>query len=385
MKAYIIRRLLLMIPTVLGITVVCFALVQLIPGGPVEEMIAKVQSAAAAHGGVSASKAISPEQIAQIQSYFGFDKPAWERYLDWLWNVVHLDLGTSYSYGIPVWDVIASRFPVSLAFGITSFFLSYLVCIPLGLAKAVRNHSLFDKASSAVIFSGYVMPGYALGILLIIFLAGGSFLDIFPLGGIVSEDFEELSFWGKAGDVLMHWTLPMFCYMIGEFAFLTFLMKNSVLEELGKDYMRTAMAKGLSFREALVRHALRNALIPIVTRLSEIFTLLFAGALLIEKVFDIDGMGLLYYNSMVNRDYNVVMGVILLSSVLTMFGRLFSDILYTFVDPRIRFGCGVYVQTFIRNPKENSAAEKKQVGFCFVLGTGCSVCVFAALAVVGER
>lgn len=338
MKAYVIRRLLLMIPTILGITLVCFALVQLIPGGPVEEMIAKVQSAAAAHGGVSASKAISPEQIAQIQSYFGFDKPAWKRYLIWLWNVCHLDLGTSYTYGQPVWTVISSRFPISLAFGLSSFFISYLVCIPLGLAKAVKNHSFFDKASSAVIFSGYVMPGYALGILLIIFFAGGSFLDIFPLGGIVSENFEELSFFEKVGDIFMHWTLPMFCYMISEFAFLTFLMKNSVLEELGRDYMRTALAKGLSFREALVRHALRNALIPIVTRLSEVFSLLFAGALLIEKVFDIDGMGLLYYNSMVNRDYNVVMGVILLSSVLAMFGRLFSDILYTLVDPRIRFG-----------------------------------------------
>ncbi len=336
MKAYILRRLLLMIPTLLGISIVCFSLVQLIPGGPVEEMVAKVQ-AASAHGGASASRSISPEQIAQIQSYFGFDKPAWKRYLVWLWNIFHLDLGTSYTYGLPVWDVISSRFPVSLAFGLTSFFLSYLVCVPLGLAKAVRNNSLFDKISSAAIFSGYVMPGYALGILLIIFLAGGSFLDIFPLGGIVSENFEELSLGGKIGDVLLHWTLPMLCYMIGEFAFLTFLMKNSVLEELGREYMRTALAKGLSFREALVRHALRNALIPIVTRLSEVFSLLFAGALLIEKVFDIDGMGLLYYNSMVNRDYNVVMGIILLSSVLAMLGRLFSDILYTWVDPRIRF------------------------------------------------
>lgn len=337
MKAYILRRLLLMIPTLLGISIVCFALVQLIPGGPVEEMVAKVQTASA-HGGASASRSISPEQIAQIQSYFGFDKPAWKRYLIWLWNVLHLDLGTSYTYGLPVWNVISSRFPVSLAFGISSFFLSYLVCVPLGLAKAVRNNSLFDKISSMAIFSGYVMPGYALGILLIIFLAGGSFFNIFPLGGIVSENFEELSLGGKVWDILLHWTLPMICYMIGEFAFLTFLMKNSVLEELGREYMRTALAKGLSFREALVRHALRNALIPIVTRLSEVFSLLFAGALLIEKVFDIDGMGLLYYNSMVNRDYNVVMGIILLSSVLALFGRLFSDILYTWVDPRIRFG-----------------------------------------------
>jgi len=337
MRSYIIRRLLLMIPTLLGITVVCFVLIQLIPGGPVEEMISRAQSAAAMKGGMNASNALSPEQIAQIQAYFGFDKPAWQRYFIWLSNVCHLDFGNSYTYGTPVWDVIVSRFPISLFFGLTSFFLSYLICIPLGLLKAVRHGSFFDKISSGIIFSGYVMPGYALGILLIIFLAGGSFLDIFPLGGIMSENFEELSFVDKGFDLLLHWTLPMLCYMIGEFAFLTLLMKNSALEELGRDYMRTALSKGLSFREAVMKHALRNALIPVVTRLSEIFTLMFAGALLIEKVFDIDGMGLLYYNSMVNRDYNVVLGIIFLSSLMAMLGRLFSDILYTIVDPRIKF------------------------------------------------
>lgn len=188
MKAYILRRLLLMIPTLLGISIVCFALVQLIPGGPVEEMIAKVQ-AASAHGGASASRSISPEQIAQIQSYFGFDKPAWKRYLVWLWNIFHLDLGTSYTYGLPVWNVISSRFPVSLAFGLTSFFLSYLVCVPLGLAKAVRNNSLFDKISSMAIFSGYVMPGYALGILLIIFFEAVPFSTSFRS----AESFPKIS------------------------------------------------------------------------------------------------------------------------------------------------------------------------------------------------
>lgn len=337
MKTYILRRLLLMIPTLVGISLVCFILIQLIPGGPVEELVSRAQSAAAMRGGADASKALSPEQIAQIQTYFGFDKPAWQRYLQWLWNVLHLDFGTSYTYGAPVFEVIASRFPVSLFFGLTSFFISYLVCIPLGLWKAVRHGSRLDSLSSGIIFSGYVMPGYALGILLIIFLAGGSYLDLFPMGGLTSDEFEDLSFTGKIFDLLHHLALPMFCYIISEFAFLTFLMKNSVLEELGKDYMRTALAKGLSFKEALFRHALRNALIPVATRLSEIFTLMFAGALLIEKVFDIDGMGLLYYNSMVNRDYNVVLGIIFLSSLMALLGRLFSDILYTFVDPRIRF------------------------------------------------
>ena len=179
--------------------------------------------------------------------------------------------------------------------------------------------------------------GLAATLSLIIFLAGGSYLDIFPLGGLTSDDFEEFSLFGKIADSGHHLVLPIFCYMIGEFAFLTFLMKNSALEELGKDYMRTALAKGMNFNQALVRHALRNALIPIATRLSEICTLMFAGALLIEKVFDIDGMGLLYYNSMVNRDYNVVMGIIFLSSLMAMVGRLFSYILYTLVDPRIKF------------------------------------------------
>lgn len=337
MKSYILRRLLLMIPTLIGISLVCFILIQLIPGGPVEEMISRVQEASAMKGGADATKALSPEQIAQIQAYFGFDKPAWQRYLIWLGNVCRLDFGTSYTYGAPVWSVIVSRFPISLFFGLTSFFLSYLVCIPLGLAKAVRRGTMFDKVSSGVIFSGYVMPGYALGILLIVFLAGGSYLDIFPLGGLTSDEFEDLSVVGKGLDLLHHLVLPMVCYMIGEFAFLTFLMKNSALEELGRDYMRTALAKGLTFREALFRHALRNALIPVATRLSEIFTLMFVGALLIEKVFDIDGMGLLYYNSMVNRDYNVVLGIIFLSSLMAMVGRLFSDILYTVVDPRIKF------------------------------------------------
>jgi microcin C transport system permease protein len=336
MNAYIVRRLLLMIPTLVGITIVCFALTNFIPGGPVEEMISRVR-AAASEKGMDASRTITKEEIENIKAYYGFDKPLHVRYVRWLENVARLDLGSSFSYEKPVLHVIVSKFPISLFFGVTSFFLSYLICIPLGMLKAVKNNSTFDTISSVIIFVGYVMPGYALGILLITFLGGGSFLDWFPISGIVSDNFESLSLGGKVLDFLYHMVLPLTCYMASEFAFLTLLMKNSLMEEIKKDYMRTAIVKGASFNTAVWKHAFRNSLIPIATHLSDIFTVMFAGALLIEKVFDIDGMGLLVYNSMVSRDYNVVMGIILLSSIMVLLGRLFSDILYVIVDPRIKF------------------------------------------------
>jgi len=251
--------------------------------------------------------------------------------------VLRLDLGESYFYQEPVWDVISSRFPISLFFGLTSFLLSYLVCVPLGLFKAIKNNTKWDAITSFGIFAGYVIPGYALGVLLIIFFAGGSYFDWFPLSGVVSENFEELSFINKVFDFIHHMFLPISCYMAGEFAFLTMLMKNSVLDEINKDYVRTAILKGSSFNRAVWKHVLRNSLIPIATRLSEVFTLMFAGSLLIEKVFDIDGIGLLFFNSIVSRDYNVVMGMLLLTSVMTLLGKLFSDVLYVVIDPRIKF------------------------------------------------
>jgi len=336
MTAYLIRRLLLVIPTLLGITVACFTLIQFVPGGPVEEMIAKIKRVGQDRG-MDASRTISPRELANIKAYYGFDKPAPVRYVRWLGRVLHFDLGNSYAYNQPVWDVIKSKFPVSLFFGVTSLILSYAVCIPLGLAKAMRQGSVFDTVTSVITFAGYVIPGYALGVLLLIFLAGGSYLDFFPLGGLVSDEFESLGFWGKAGDLVMHMTLPLACYMASEFAFLTQLMKNTLLDEISRDYMRTAVTKGLSFRQAIWRHALRNALVPLATRAGEAFTVMFAGSLLIEKVFDIDGMGLLFYDSIVNRDYNVVMGLILLMSFMGLLGRLFSDFMYVAVDPRIRF------------------------------------------------
>jgi microcin C transport system permease protein len=334
MTAYILRRLLLMVPTLLGITLVCFTLIQFVPGGPVEQTIAKVRGMNSARGG--STHTISAAEIANIKAYYGFDQPAPVRYVRWVGNLLRLDMGKSYAYQKPVWDVIVSKMPISLFFGLTSFFLSYLISIPLGVTKAIRNGSAFDTISSLVIFAGYVMPAYALGVLLIVFFGGGSFFDWFPISNMVSDNFESLDPWGKALDFLHHMFLPLICYMIGEFAFLTMLMKNSLLEEINKDYIRTALVKGMTFRRAVWRHGLRNALIPLATGAGDILMVMFSGALLIERVFDLDGMGLLFYNSINDRDYNVVLGLIVLTSVLTVFGRLLSDLLYVAVDPRIR-------------------------------------------------
>lgn len=331
---YILRRLLLMIPTIIGITVICFTITQMVPGGPVEQYINKVRMASVEKG--EQVRELSEEEINNIKQHFGYDKPPVERYFSWVSKVVQLDLGQSYTYDEPVWDVIKERFPVSIFFGLVSFILSYAICIPLGVWKAIKSGSKFDVTSSLVIFIGYVVPGYALGILFIVFLAGGNYLDMFPMGGIVSDNFEELTLWGKLTDFLHHMVLPLSCYMIGEFAVLTILMKNSLLEEISKDYVRTARMKGLPRVKAIFKHSLRNALIPIATRISELFGIFFAGALLIEKVFDIDGMGLLYFNAMEGRDYNLVMAIILLTSILGLLGRLFSDLMYVWIDPRIK-------------------------------------------------
>jgi len=335
MTTYIVRRLLLMIPTMLGITLVCFLLCQFVPGGPVEQVISRLRAASSVHG--ASQRTISPEEVANIKAYLGFDKPIHVRYFIWLGKLLHFDFGFSYVYHMPVWDVIISKMPITLFFGLTSFILSYIVSIPLGVWKAVKHHSLFDIVTGALVFAGYVIPGYALGILLIIYFGGGSYFQWFPISGIVSDNFEELSTMGKSLDFLHHICLPMICYMIGEFAFLTQLMKNTLLDELNKEYIRTALVKGVSFRRAVWKHGFRNALIPIATSSADLFTVMFAGTVLLERVFDLDGMGNLLYTSTVSRDYNVVLGIIVLTSILTMFGRLFADILYVIFDPRIRF------------------------------------------------
>jgi microcin C transport system permease protein len=248
-----------------------------------------------------------------------------------------MDFGESFTYEEPVTDVIFSKFGVSLQFGIASLILSYLISIPLGIWKAIKNGSTFDALSSFLLFVMYSVPSFMLGILLIVFFAGGSFLDIFPIGGIQSDFYEDLTTLEKIGDRIYHFILPLICYTLGNFTTLTVLMKNSLLEEIKKDYIRTARAKGVEEKWVYLKHALRNALIPIVTGLGSFLSVFFAGSLLLETIFGLDGIGLLSYNSVLTRDYNVIMGLVFIQSILYLIGNILSDVCYVLVDPRIDF------------------------------------------------
>jgi microcin C transport system permease protein len=317
-----------------------FVIMQFVPGGPVERQIMRFQMAAAqGQGGAvgHAGSEIPQEEVDEIRRYYGFDKPVPVRYAQWLWKVLHFDLGNSYIYQDPVWDVIKSRFPVSLTIGLTGFLLSYMVCIPLGIWKAVKHGTKFDFISSVVVFLGYSIPGWALGTGLLVLLGGGSFWSVFPLGGFRSDNWEYLSLGQKILDQTRHMFLPVLCYMIGEFATLTILTKNSLMENLSQDYIRTAFAKGLTKRRVIFVHALRNSLIPLATGLGGVFGLILAGSFLIEKVFNIDGMGFLGYNAIIQRDYPVALGILVIGSLLMLVGNIVSDMIYAFVDPRIRF------------------------------------------------
>ena len=275
--------------------------------------------------------------LEELRRYYGFDKPVHIRYAQWLWKLVQLDLGRSYIYQDPVWDVIKSRFPVSVFLGLTGFLLSYLVCIPLGVLKAVRHGSRFDFSSSFIVFLGYSIPGWALGTALLVLFGGGSFWNVFPLGGFRPDNWEFLNFGQKIAAQTHHMILPVICYMVGSFATLTILTKNSLMENLGQDYDRPAFAKGLTERRDIVVHALRNSLIPIATGLGHFFSLILAGSFLIERVFNIDGMGYLGYTSILQRDYPVALGILVISSLLMLLGNIISDMIYVVVDPRIRF------------------------------------------------
>ena len=339
MTAYFIRRFLLVVPTFLGITVAVFVIMQFVPGGPVERRLLQYQMASMSGGLGAARGAASLPQAAidEIRAYYGFDKPVHVRYVQWLWKVLHFDLGTSYIYQEPVWNVIRSRFPVSIFLGLTGFLLSYVICIPLGVLKAVHHSSKFDVVSSALVFMGYSVPGWALGTALLVLFGGGSFWSVFPLGGFRPDNWEYLSLWGKITGQLYHMFLPVVCYMVGSFATLTILSKNSLMENLGQDYVRTAFAKGLPERRVIFKHALRNSLIPLVTGLGNVISLILAGSFLIERVFNIDGMGYLGYTAILQRDYPVALGILVIDSVLMLFGNILSDIIYATVDPRIRF------------------------------------------------
>lgn len=339
MRDYFLRRLLLVVPTLLGITIIVFAVTRLVPGGPLERAIMEAQQLDAASGistqAAGQGMAISEEQLQKLREYYGFDKPLLASYFDWLGKVVRGDLGMSYRYNEPVWDVISDRFPVSLYYGLTTLVLTYLVCIPLGVVKAIKHRTVIDNATSVLIFIGYAIPGYVLGSLLLLYFSVR--LEWFPMGGFVSYNFEDMSFGEQAADLLRHSVLPLICYMVGSFAVVTMLLKNHLMDNLAADYIRTAIAKGVSFRQAVTRHAMRNSLIPIATTFGQNITLLVSGSFLIETIFDIDGFGLLALTAIVDRDYPVVMGVVFLSSLLLLIGNILSDLLVAVVDPRVRF------------------------------------------------
>jgi microcin C transport system permease protein len=332
-----------MLPTLFGVTLIVFVIINLAPGSPVERKLQEMQfGGAGASGGESSigsnnDSAVSQEVIDALNKQYGFDKPMHIRYWIWLKNLASFDFGESFTYEEPVTDVIMSKFPVSLQFGLISLFLSYLICIPLGVMKAIYNGSKFDNASSLLIMGMYSIPGFMLGILLIVFFAGGQFFDWFPAGELYSDEYMDRDFFGKVADRVHHFVLPCISYMIGQFTVLTMLQKNSLLEEIKKDYIRTARAKGLSEKVVFLKHALRNALIPIVTGIGSFLSVFFAGSLLIETIFNLDGMGLLGFQSVLERDYNVIMGLTFVQSLLMLLGNLLSDLAYVVVDPRIDF------------------------------------------------
>lgn len=336
--SYFIRRLLLVIPTFLGITFVCFTLCQFVPGGPVEQALLQMRGGTSQKGAQAVR--ISDEQVKVLKAHFGFDKPLHQRY--WKWLVTDRMGMTVDSYKYPnktVWELIQSRFRVSLIFGITSFVLAYLICIPLGIAKALRHGAVFDVASSIVVFTGYAIPAFAFGMLLKMVLCGTTSwgADVFPVSGFEADHFSSLSLADKIHDRFMHMFLPLTCYVVGEFALLTTLMKNSLMEQIGQDYIRTVLARGATLRRAVWRHAFRNALIPIATGFGGVLTVMFAGSVLIEKVFEIPGMGLLSIDVIMSRDYMVFMGIVALTALLGLVGRILSDFCYVLIDPRIHF------------------------------------------------
>lgn len=344
MFTYIIKRLLIMIPTLIGITIVTFVIINLAPGSPIEQKIQQMkfggmgrESNAGNASSSDKSSGVSEEVILALKKQYGFDKPIYMRYLIWLKNISRLDFGESFTYEEPVLNVISSKFPVSLQFGVISLFLSYIVCIVFGVFKAVKNGTTFDHVTSFFLIALYSIPGFMLAILLIVYFAGGSFFSWFPIGELYSDNYYDLTLWGKIVDRVHHFILPLICYMIGSFTVLTMLMKNSLLDEIKKDYVRTARAKGVSEKSIYLKHALRNALIPIVTGIGGFLAVFFAGSLLLESIFQLDGIGLLSFKSILQRDYNVIMGILFIESVLLLFGNLISDIVYILVDPRINF------------------------------------------------
>ena len=364
MLPYIIRRLLLIIPTLLGILLINFIIVQAAPGGPVEQMISQIKGhniestsriAGTDKGDVSSQKTsiqtsqsidtkyrgsqgLDPEFIAELEKYYGFDKPAHQRFYIMLKNYIQFDFGESYFKGKKVIDLIIEKMPVSISLGIWTTLIVYLISIPLGINKALRDGSKFDVWSSTAIIIGYAIPSFLFAIALVVFLAGGSFLDIFPLRGLTSSNWDTLNFFEKILDYLWHITLPVLSLVIAGFATLTMLTKNSFMDEISKLYVSTAKAKGLSEKKVLYGHVFRNAMLIVIAGFPAAFiSILFTGSLLIEVIFSLDGLGLLGYESVLNRDYPVVFGTLYIFTFFGLILHLITDITYVVIDPRIDF------------------------------------------------
>ena len=339
MFAYILKRLALMVPTVLGLLLLTFVVLQFVPGGPIETILAEARAGGGSEGlSYKAGRDVDAKQREELVKQFGFDKPAHERFLKMIADYARFDLGKSFLQNKTVWELIKEKLPVSISLGLWTFLISYAISIPMGVAKAVREGSRFDVATTFLVLLGYSIPGFVLGVLLIVLFAGGTFYDWFPLRGLTSDNFAELATWDQVKDYFWHLTLPLTCLVIHSFAVVTLLTRNTFVEEIRKQYVLVARSKGLSQERVLYKHIFRNALIPLVTGFPAAFIgAFFTGSVLIETLFSLDGLGLLSYESVIRRDYPVVLGSLYLFALIGVAVKLSSDLLYTVVDPRVQF------------------------------------------------
>ena len=355
MTAYLMRRLLLVIPTLFGIMVINFALTQFVPGGPIEQIIANYEGNGDVFEGIAGggnevaqnfeqdekytgARGLPPEFIAELEKEFGFDKPPLTRFLFMMWNYLRLDFGESYFRSISVIDLVIEKMPVSISLGLLSTLIAYMVSIPLGIRKAVRDGSKFDTWTSVLIVLAYAIPGFLFAILLLVLFAGGSYFQIFPLRGLTSENFSELGLFSKVIDYLWHISLPVLASSISAFATLTLLTKNSFLDEIQKNYVITARSKGVSERRVLYGHVFRNAMLIVIAGFPAVFIgVFFTGSLIIETIFSLDGLGRMGFEAAIARDYPVIFGTLFIFGLMGLVVGIISDLMYVFIDPRIDF------------------------------------------------